>query len=59
MEKRFDAMMQAAKVLQPAVGDFYGSLSDDRKARYNNLQGQAVLSADRLKRVQTKSGKWR
>jgi hypothetical protein len=37
MEKRLDAMVQAAKVVLPAVEDFYESLSDDQKARYNTL----------------------
>ncbi len=42
MEKRLDAMVQATKVVLPAVEDFYASLSDDQKARYNTLGRQAA-----------------
>ncbi len=37
MEKRLDAMLQAAKTLQPALEDFYVSLSNEQKARFNAL----------------------
>lgn len=37
MEKRLDAMLQAAKTLQPALEDFYASLSNEQKARFNAL----------------------
>jgi len=41
MEKRIDAMLQAAKTVQPALQDFYASLSNEQKARFNTLARQA------------------
>jgi hypothetical protein len=40
VEKRLDAMIQAAKTIQPALREFYGSLTDEQKSRFNTL-GQA------------------
>jgi hypothetical protein len=37
MEGRLDAMLQALDVVQPALVDFYGSLTDEQKARFNQL----------------------
>jgi hypothetical protein len=37
MEGRFDAMLKALDVVQPAMVDFYGSLTDEQKARFNQL----------------------
>jgi hypothetical protein len=37
MEKRLNAMSVAAKTVQPALGKFYESLSDEQKARFNSL----------------------
>ncbi|MBX9777462.1 MAG: Spy/CpxP family protein refolding chaperone [Xanthobacteraceae bacterium] len=37
MEGRLNAMLQALDVVQPALVDFYGSLSDEQKARFNQL----------------------
>jgi hypothetical protein len=37
MEKRLEAMMQAAKFLQPALDEFYATLSSEQKARFNAL----------------------
>jgi hypothetical protein len=42
IEARFDAMIQAAKEIQPALKDFYGSLDDEQKALFNTL-GQQPL----------------
>lgn len=41
MEKRFDALLQAAQTVQPALGDFYSSLSNEQKAQFNALGRQA------------------
>lgn len=41
MEKRLDAMVQAAKTVQPALEDFYASLDNEQKARFNTLGKQA------------------
>jgi LTXXQ motif family protein len=38
MEKRLEAMMQAAKLVQPALDEFYATLSSEQKARFNTLQ---------------------
>jgi hypothetical protein len=37
MEQRLNAMPEAIKIVQPALESFYGSLSDERKARFNQL----------------------
>jgi TolA-binding protein len=38
MEKRLSAMLQAANQMQPALDDFYASLTIEQKARFNTLQ---------------------
>jgi TolA-binding protein len=38
MEKRLSAMLQAANQIQPALDDFYASLTTEQKARFNTLQ---------------------
>jgi LTXXQ motif family protein len=37
MEKRLEAMMQAASLVQPALDEFYATLSSEQKARFNTL----------------------
>jgi hypothetical protein len=37
MEVRLDAMLKALDVVQPALAEFYDSLSDEQKARFNQL----------------------
>jgi LTXXQ motif family protein len=37
MEKRLEAMMQAAKLVQPALDEFYATLGSEQKARFNAL----------------------
>jgi hypothetical protein len=37
MERRLEAMLQAAKLVQPALDDFYATLSSEQKARFNTL----------------------
>ena len=37
MEKRLEAMMQAAKLVQPALDEFYTALGSEQKARFNTL----------------------
>lgn len=41
MEKRLDALVQAAKILQPALTAFYASLNNEQKAQFNVLGRQA------------------
>ena len=33
-------MLQAVQTIRPALDDFYGSLSDDQKARFNTIGRQ-------------------
>lgn len=42
IEKRLDAMIQAAKAIQPALQELYGSLTDEQKSRFNVLGQQAL-----------------
>jgi hypothetical protein len=35
--KRLNAMAEAIKTVRPALADFYSSLTDEQKARFNNL----------------------
>jgi hypothetical protein len=35
--KRLDAMASAVKTVRPALADFYSSLTDEQKARFNTL----------------------
>ena len=37
MQKRLEAMMQAATLVQPALDEFYATLSSEQKARFNTL----------------------
>jgi hypothetical protein len=37
MEKRLQAMIEAANTVKPALNDFYGSLSAEQKARFNTI----------------------
>jgi hypothetical protein len=37
MEQRLDAMLQAIETVRPALTKFYGSLSDEQKARFDRL----------------------
>jgi len=38
--KRLQAMLQAVQTVRPPLDDFYGSLSDDQKARFNTIGRQ-------------------
>ena len=37
MEQRLQAMLQAVDTVQPALQQFYASLSDEQKARFDRL----------------------
>jgi hypothetical protein len=37
MERRLEAMLQAAALVQPALDGFYATLSNEQKARFNTL----------------------
>jgi hypothetical protein len=38
MEKRLEAMLRAAELVQPALDQFYATLGNEQKARFNRLQ---------------------
>jgi hypothetical protein len=40
IEKRLDAQREALDILRPALERFYGSLTDEQKARFNQMEGQ-------------------
>ncbi len=42
IEKRLEAMIEAAKAIEPALQEFYSSLSDEQKSRFNTLGQQAL-----------------
>jgi len=37
MTQRLDAMLEATKIVRPALENFYGLLTDEQKARFNQL----------------------
>ena len=44
MEQRLNAMIEAANTVRPALEDFYATLSDEQKAKFNRLGRQAAQS---------------
>jgi hypothetical protein len=44
MQKRIEAMIQAASAVRPALDSFYASLSDEQKAKFNRLGREANQS---------------
>jgi LTXXQ motif family protein len=42
MEQRLDAMLQAIETVRPALTRFYGSLSDEQKARFDRMGRRAA-----------------
>jgi len=40
--KRLNAMIQAVNTIRPALNNFYASLNDDQKARFNVMQQPAT-----------------
>ena len=46
MEKRLEAMIDAANTVKPALYDFYGSLSNEQKARFNIIGGELAQSGN-------------
>lgn len=43
--KRLEAMLQAVETIQPALADFYNSLGDEQKARFNTM-GRQLFAED-------------
>ena len=46
MEKRLQAMIDAADTVKLALNDFYGSLSNEQKARFNIIGGELAQSGN-------------
>jgi LTXXQ motif family protein len=44
MQKRLDAMIEAANAVRPALDTFYASLNDEQKAKFNRLGREANQS---------------
>ena len=44
MEKRLQAMVDAANTVKPALNDFYESLSGEQKARFNRIGGELAVN---------------
>ncbi|WGS22753.1 Spy/CpxP family protein refolding chaperone [Bradyrhizobium sp. ISRA463] len=38
MQHRLEAMQKAARLIEPALDEFYATLSSEQKARFNTLQ---------------------
>lgn len=51
LAKRLDAMAAAVKTVRPALADFYGSLTDEQKARFNMLGPPHQAASSRQGRV--------
>lgn len=45
VNKRLHAMLEAVQTVQPVLADFYNSLSDDQKARFNTV-GKRLFAAN-------------
>jgi hypothetical protein len=43
--QRLQAMLRGVETMQPALDDFYNSLSDDQKARFNSM-GRQLFAQD-------------
>ena len=46
MEKRLQAMIDAADTVKPALNDSFGSLSSEQKARFNRIGGELAQSGN-------------
>jgi len=44
MEQRLEAMLEAVRTVKPALDEFYGTLSDEQKARLNALEPLTVAN---------------
>jgi len=40
-------MLRGVETMQPALSDFYNSLSDDQRARFNSMGRQLFAQSDR------------
>ena len=44
MQKRLEALLSAAQEIRPALEEFYASLDDEQKAKFNRLSRVAAQS---------------
>jgi hypothetical protein len=45
--QRLQAMLRGVETMQPALADFYNSLSDDQKSRFNSMGRQLFAQSER------------
>ncbi len=57
--KRLDTMLQAVKLVSVALNDFYGTLSDEQKARFEAIGPQRTAQAETLEVAPTESPRHR
>jgi hypothetical protein len=57
--KRLDTMLQAVKIVNAALNDFYGSLSDEQKARFEAIGPQRTSQLETLEVAPTSSHRYR
>ena len=53
--KRLDTMLQAVKMVSAALNDFYGTLSDEQKARFEAIGPQRTAQAESLEVAPTET----
>jgi LTXXQ motif family protein len=44
--QRLQAMLQGVEIIQPALADFYNSLGDDQKSRFNSMGRQLFAQSE-------------
>ena len=57
--KRLDTMLQAVKIVSAALSDFYGTLSDEQKARFEAIGPQRTAQLETLEVAPTTSHRHR
>jgi hypothetical protein len=57
--KRLDTMLQAVKLVSVALNDFYGTLSDEQKARFEAIGPQRTAQAESLEVAPTETHRYR
>ena len=57
--KRLDTILQAVKLVSSALNDFYGTLSDEQKARFEAIGPQQTSQRETLEVAPTKSRRHR
>ena len=57
--KRLETMLQAVKMVSAALNDFYGTLSDEQKARFEAIGPQRTAQAESLEVAPTPTHRYR